>query len=114
MKLVADDVGKTNMDRPQHECSSHKSEKKKEGEAKEDTDDEDDVLEEAMPLAPQEHERERPRMLYLWKKEPGEWPQEHSFPKLVVIIGEGACTWSWFSGWEAWETEPGRFCVGHA
>ena len=29
VKLVADDVGKTNMDRPQYECSSHKSEKKK-------------------------------------------------------------------------------------
>ena len=43
VKLVADDVGKTNMDEQQHECSSHKSDKKKEGEAKEDTDYEDDV-----------------------------------------------------------------------
>ena len=50
-----------------------------------------------MPLAPEERERERPRMLYLWKKEPGECVQEHSFPKPVVSIGEGACTWSGFS-----------------
>ena len=66
-----------------------------------------------MPLAPEERERERPRMLYLWKKEPGECAQEHYFPKPVVSIGEGACTWSGFSGWEVWETEPGRFCVCH-
>ena len=81
--------------------SSHNREKKKEGEAKEDTDDEDDVLEWAMPLAPEERERERPRMLYLWKKELGECLQAHSFPQPVVRIGEGACTWSGFR-------KPGR------
>ena len=66
--------------------------RKKEGEAKEDNDDEDDVLEEAMPLAAEERERELPRMLQLWKKEPGACPEEHHFPKLVVGIGESACT----------------------
>ena len=43
---------------------------------------------------------------------PGECVQEPSCPKCVVSSGEGACTWSGFSGWEAWETEPGKLCAG--
>ena len=109
VQLVADVVEKTDVDRPQHECSSHESDKKKEGEAKEDNDDEDDVLEEAMPLAAEERERELPRKLQLWKKEPGEFSEEHPFHKPVGGIGESACPWYGFNGWEAWETEPGRF-----
>ena len=76
------------MDRPQHECSSHKSDKKKEGEAKEDTDDEDDV---SLWSLNRVNENGHVCCIYGRRKMVSAH-KKHSFPKLVVIIGEGACT----------------------
>ena len=88
--------------------------RKRKSEANEDTDEEDDVLEEATPLAPEERERESPRMLYLCKKESGECVQEHPCPKPLVSIGRGAHALGLGSVAEKHgRTEPGRFCVGH-